>query len=360
MNTVTDFPELFVHGRPLIDVRAPVEFQQGAFPMAHNLPLLNNNEREQIGIEYRHLGQTAAIALGNSLVSGDVKAQRIQHWQQFAETNPNAAIYCFRGGLRSQISQQWLAEAGIELPIVRGGYKALRAFLINRLYYFATAYPAVIVSGCTGAGKTEVIEQASRSINLEGLARHRGSAFGSLAVDQPTQINFENALTIDWLKLTHNCTTPVLIENEARLIGRIALLPVLQKLIQSQPIVVVEASMEARVERILRTYVQRKYQQAESPAMAIKSLDEFARQALGKIQKRLGGVRYKALLTLLDQAIVHLNSQSSWSGFEQLIEQLLVDYYDPMYAYQQRKTHNSVLFKGSVNEVVQWWHQFIR
>ncbi len=98
--------------RVLIDVRAPVEFRQGALPGAVNLPLMDDDERHRIGIEYKQAGQDAAIALGEQLVAGSVRAERVDAWRRLLDRHPDALIYCFRGGQRSRIAQQWLAEAG--------------------------------------------------------------------------------------------------------------------------------------------------------------------------------------------------------------------------------------------------------
>ena len=129
---LTDFRHIFLNDVPMMDVRAPVEFGQGAFPGVVNHPLMNDDERQQVGTCYKQKGQDAAIALGHQLVSGATKQQRIEAWAGFAQAQPQGVLYCFRGGLRSQIVQQWLkSEAGIDYPRVIGGYKALRSFLID-------------------------------------------------------------------------------------------------------------------------------------------------------------------------------------------------------------------------------------
>jgi tRNA 2-selenouridine synthase len=125
--------ELLRGGRVLIDVRAPVEFGQGALPRAVNLPLMDDEERRQVGIEYKQRGQDAAIALGQRLVSGAVKEDRVDAWVALLDDHPDAVVYCFRGGLRSQVSQQWLEEAGITRPRIRGGWKAMRQALCERI-----------------------------------------------------------------------------------------------------------------------------------------------------------------------------------------------------------------------------------
>ncbi|MBY0410253.1 MAG: tRNA 2-selenouridine(34) synthase MnmH, partial [Burkholderiaceae bacterium] len=129
---LTDYRHIFLNDVPMMDVRAPVEFGQGAFPGVANLPLMNDEERHKVGTCYKQNGQDAAIALGHRLVSGAPKQERIAAWAAFAQAHPHGVLYCFRGGLRSQTSQQWLhSEAGIDYPRVIGGYKAMRTFLLE-------------------------------------------------------------------------------------------------------------------------------------------------------------------------------------------------------------------------------------
>ena len=122
---------------PLMDVRAPVEYEKGAFNHSVNFPLMNNNERAEVGICYKKSGQEAAIVLGNALVSGHNKENRLGQWKEFTKTNPNGYLYCFRGGLRSKTVQRWLKESGVNYPLINGGYKALRQFLINEIEQLA-------------------------------------------------------------------------------------------------------------------------------------------------------------------------------------------------------------------------------
>ncbi|MGL4712447.1 MAG: rhodanese-like domain-containing protein, partial [Shewanella sp.] len=129
--TAMQYREIFLNQHPLMDVRAPIEFTRGAFPNSTNLPLMFDNEREKVGTCYKQSGQQAAIALGHLLVKGPIKQQRIEAWASYVKANPKAYLYCFRGGLRSQLSQQWLKDAGIEVPYIQGGYKAMRQYLIG-------------------------------------------------------------------------------------------------------------------------------------------------------------------------------------------------------------------------------------
>ena len=116
--------KLFSDDIKFIDVRAPIEFRQGAFPNAINLPLLSDEQRHLIGICYKELGQVEAIALGHKLVSGEDRNEKMKAWLSEINRGPSETyLYCFRGGLRSQISQQWIRELGGKILIIEGGYK---------------------------------------------------------------------------------------------------------------------------------------------------------------------------------------------------------------------------------------------
>ncbi|MDT9646710.1 tRNA 2-selenouridine(34) synthase MnmH, partial [Pseudomonas sp. JV245A] len=182
----TDYREIFLNDRPMMDTRAPIEFTKGAFPGVLNLPLMTDQERQRVGTCYKQQGQQAAIVLGHQLVSGAIKEQRIQAWADFARAHPDGLLYCFRGGLRSQIVQQWLKdEAGIAYPRVGGGYKAMRTFLLDTTEQALQQCDFVLLGGMTGTGKTQVLGQLDNALDLEGHANHRGSSFGRRATGQP-------------------------------------------------------------------------------------------------------------------------------------------------------------------------------
>ena len=139
-----------------IDVRAPLEFDQGHVPGALNRPLMDDEERRRVGICYKQNGQKAAVALGHKLVSGAVKAERVQAWLAAARAAPGRTlVYCARGGMRSSISQSWMAEAGLDLPLVQGGYKTLRHTLMQQNEHFADQADFIVVAGRTGSGKDQ-------------------------------------------------------------------------------------------------------------------------------------------------------------------------------------------------------------
>lgn len=212
-----DFRSLFLSGVPMLDVRAPLEFTRGAFPGAVNLPLMDDAERHAVGLCYAEKGQHAAIELGHQLVSGEHKAARVAAWSDFARAHPDGYLYCFRGGLRSQLVQQWLHDAGVDYPRVTGGYKAMRAFLIATLDAAAAGQQWLVLGGMTGSGKTDVLADVPAALDLEGHARHRGSAFGRRALAQPQQVDFENALAIDVLRRIDARFRALVVEDEGRL-----------------------------------------------------------------------------------------------------------------------------------------------
>ncbi len=129
--TVQDYRAILLAGTPLIDVRAPVEFQQGAMPGAINLPLMNDDERAAVGTCYKRQGPEAALALGHQLVCGETRQQRMKAWLNACRQNPAGYLCCARGGQRSHIVQQWLHESGTDYPLIQGGYKALRQAAIQ-------------------------------------------------------------------------------------------------------------------------------------------------------------------------------------------------------------------------------------
>ena len=352
-----DYRQVLLSGVPLMDVRAPVEFAKGAFPHAHNLPLMDDDERHRVGLCYKQQGQDAAIALGHRIVSGDLKAARLAAWTAFAQQHPEGYLYCFRGGLRSRTVQQWLRdEAGVHYPLVRGGYKALRQFAVGTIDHHSQHSNWWVLGGMTGTGKTEVVTQFAQGVDLEGLAHHRGSSFGWRARPQPTPIDFENALAIALLRGEQSeAAPPWLVEDESRCIGQCALPVALYQRMQRSPVVWLEEAFDARVDRILWQYVTSQCQEH----VALHGPDEgFVRfsagllQSMHNIRKRLGLERHAKLQAAL-QAALDAHARHGDTALHRVwIEGLLRDYYDPMYAYQQQSKAERIVFRGPRDEVV--------
>ncbi|WP_085695401.1 MULTISPECIES: tRNA 2-selenouridine(34) synthase MnmH [unclassified Pseudomonas] len=353
----TDYRDIFLNDRPLMDARAPVEFLKGSFPGAVNRPLMNDHERQRIGTCYKQHGQQAAIELGYRLVSGAVKAERIQGWADFARAHPDGLLYCFRGGLRSQITQQWLRdEAGIDYPRVGGGYKAMRTFLIDTLEQAVAQCDFVLLGGMTGTGKTEALALLDNGLDLEGHANHRGSSFGKRATGQPSNIDFENRLAIDILKKRDAGIGQFVLEDESRVVGSCALpLPLYQGM-QQYPMVWLEDRFDHRVERILCDYVV----DLSAEFTAVHGEAGFALfsqrllDSLNNVHKRLGGERHRRMLELMEQALAEQGRSGAVELHRGWIEGLLREYYDPMYVFQREKKGARIEFAGERDAVVEY------
>lgn len=356
-----DYRELFLSGVPLLDTRAPIEFAKGAFPGAINLPLMSDAEREAVGTRYKNQGQEAAIALGHELVGGETKAQRVQAWGEFARAHPDGYLYCFRGGLRSQISQQWLEEStGIRYPRVVGGYKAMRGFLLAELEVSFSTCGFVVLGGLTGTGKTDVLSALDNGIDLEAHAHHRGSSFGRHAGAQPAQIDFENRLAIDLLKKRAAGRNEFVLEDEGRYIGSCSLPLTLCQAMPGYSMVWLEDSMANRVERILRDYVvglRAEFVELHGEEASFAHFAARLRESLDKIARRLGDARYRQIGALMDAALDAQRRLGDVDLHRRWIERLLADYYDPMYAYQFQLKQPRIECSGTQEAVVAYLRQ---
>ncbi|QBF25247.1 tRNA 2-selenouridine(34) synthase MnmH [Pseudomonas tructae] len=354
----TDYRQLFLNDVAMMDMRAPVEFTKGAFPNVINLPLMNDLERQKVGTCYKHHGQQAAIALGHQLVSGQLKDQRIAAWAAFARANPEGYLYCFRGGLRSQIAQQWLkTDVGIHYPKVVGGYKAMRNFLLHTTEQAVAECDFVLIGGFTGTGKTHVLQRLDNAVDLEGHANHRGSSFGKRATGQPTQIDFENHLAIDVLKKRARGVEQFVLEDEGRIVGSCTLPLELYQGMQRYPLVWLEDSFDNRVERILGDYVidlSAEFVALHGDEHGLRLFAQRLTQSMANILKRLGGERYQRLSALLEQALQEQLRSAAVDLHRAWICGLLNEYYDPMYAYHRDSKAERIEFAGNQREVLEY------
>ncbi|MBL4655818.1 MAG: tRNA 2-selenouridine(34) synthase MnmH [Bacteroidia bacterium] len=290
---------------PLIDVRSESEFAQGHIPGAINKPMLNDDERKQVGICFKSKGREEAIELGYNLVGHKFK-DKLRDVSETVDSK-KVNIYCWRGGLRSKIFSELLEEGGFAVSRLKDGYKSYRKWALNQ---FNIQYPLIILGGATGTGKTELLhalkKKGEQVIDLEDLANHKGSAYGGIEMKaQPTNEQFENELA---LKLNYLCgDKPIWIENESRLIGKLKVPDQLYEQMRTARVIDVELSLQLRVKRIAKEY-------------AILPKAELIK-ATSKLEKRLGNRN-------MNLAIEHLNNNEH----EKWIEIMLV-YYDKMYAY---------------------------
>ena len=292
---------------PVLDVRAPVEFAQGHVPGALNLPLFTDEERARIGTTYKQVSQERAVHLGLEFfgpkMSGMVKlAKKLVPGQE-------VRLHCWRGGLRSG-AVLWLLElTGFRVHLLDKGYKDYRRAVLAS---FDTPRQWRVLGGLTGSGKTDVLHALAAAphqqpvLDLEGLAHHKGSAFGAVGQPaQPTQEQFENNLAA--VLATLPTDAPIWVEDESRQIGRLTIPPALFGQMRVAPRWVLEVPRAARVAKLAAEYG------AENPA-------ELA-AAIERLHKRLGGLATQQALDAV-----------AAGDFTRMVE-LVLDYYDKTYTH---------------------------
>jgi len=296
---------------PVIDVRTPAEFEQGHIPGAHNIPLFSNEERAIVGTIYKKESKENAIMEGLKIV-GPKMYDYVKKAKEIAVNN-QVLVHCWRGGMRSA-SMAWLFNtAGLKADTLEGGYKAYRTYIRKS---FLREQDIVILGGMTGSNKTDILKEmhklGEQFVDLEGIAFHRGSAFGQIGLDpQPTNEQFENNLAQDWLALDQNKV--VWMEDESKALGAVRIVDELFFRIRKSPLVVIEKSRELRIKHSVDDYAH---------------LDiEELKGALLRIKKRLGGNNVKMALEALDN-----------KDFAKVAELSLI-YYDKTYSYgiEERK-----------------------
>ncbi len=350
------FKSIVLENTPLIDVRAPVEFEKGAFPNAVNLPLMSDEERHLVGIRYKAQGNDEATKLGHELVNGPIKEARVKAWSDFVDSHPDAMLYCFRGGQRSQISQEWLMETGREIVRLRGGYKAFRRYLIEETERSCERFEPLVLGGRTGSGKTILLQELDNAIDLEGLANHRGSSFGRHITPQPSQIDFENALAYALIQKLEEGHRYLVFEDEGKNVGKDFLPDHLANYLAHAPLIILETEMHKRTEITFDEYVvaaQAHYHTAGFPD-PLQAWREDIQNAMARIQKRLGGLRYQTVTAAFDSAFQEQLHNGSLEAHKVWVEYLLREYYDPMYDYQIQKRSDRILFRGDYTEVLDY------
>jgi tRNA 2-selenouridine synthase len=253
--TLTSLADLAAHGfDDIIDVRAPLEFAEDHLPGAMSLPVLDDDERARVGTIYKQVSPFSARKIGAALVAKNASL----HLQGPLADKPGGwrpLVYCWRGGQRSGSFATILGQIGWRVETLAGGYKAWRGLVVREVYDTPVRAPVVVLDGNTGSAKTEVLNLLPglgvQVIDLEGLARHRGSLFGAVG-QQPSQKAFEGALASVLAGL--DPARPVVLEAESSKIGNCRLPPEIWKAMVAAPRVAIAASREARAEYLARAY----------------------------------------------------------------------------------------------------------
>ena len=251
-------PYLMPDGPPfdtVIDVRAPGEYAEDHMPGAINLPVLSDDERAQVGTIYVQQDRFLARKVGAALVARNAAthiegplADRDGGWQPL--------LYCWRGGQRSNSFASILAQIGWRVEVLDGGYRSYRRLVSRRLYEAPLGLRLIVIDGGTGSGKTELLHRIAAAggqiVDLEGLARHRGSNFGAMPGGQPSQKMFESRLVQVLDRLDPN--RPVFVEAESNAIGRLRVPPSLWTAMGRAETIRLDAHPAARGRFLTTTY----------------------------------------------------------------------------------------------------------
>ncbi|MEA3504336.1 MAG: tRNA 2-selenouridine(34) synthase MnmH [Bacteroidota bacterium] len=269
----------------VVDVRSPKEFAQAHIPGAHNIALFSNEERAVVGTIYKNSGKESAVLRGLEIV-GPKMAGFVKEARKLA-VDKKILVHCWRGGMRSG-SMAWLfGTIGLEVHILEGGYKAYRTFCREQ---YVKEYSLIVVGGMTGSGKTDVLKELEKCgeqiIDLEGIAHHKGSAFGAIGqLAQPTTEQFENNLAKEWSKL--DFSLPIWIEDESRAVGLVNVPEELYKKIRSTKVFKIDVPKSERIKRLVKEYACFDKESLES--------------AVVRIQKRLGGENKSVAMEALEK-----------------------------------------------------------
>jgi tRNA 2-selenouridine synthase len=311
---ITDFLTLAAT-IPVIDVRSPSEFRTGHIPGAYNIPLFDDKERETVGIKYKNEGRRKAILKGLQL-TGPAMYLKMEEALKLAKDN-KLLVHCWRGGMRSEAMAWLFSMADIETQILDGGYKSYRHHILERL---SEKRKYIVLGGLTGSGKTEILkfmkETGHQVIDLEGIACHKGSAFGSLGQpDQPTSEHFANLLYHELDKTDRN--NVLWLEDESKNIGTVFMPDQFFFNMRESPVIALIMNVETRMPRLLKEY-------SSYP-------EEILISSILRISKRLGGDNTK-------EAIGELKE----SNFSRAIE-ITLNYYDKTYMFGLKKRNQDMI-----------------
>lgn len=271
---------------PLIDVRSPGEYKKGHIPEAHSIPLFEDDERAEVGTVYVRQSREKAIELGYKFVTP--KLQQFIDKSEALSPDKKVVVHCWRGGMRSASFAQHLLDNGFrEVYTIKGGYKAFRNYVLKT---FDHPFKLNILGGYTGSGKTEILKQlqtrGEQVVDLEGLAHHKGSAFGGIGQEvQPTVEQFENNLFEAFQQLDFK--QPIWLEDESHNIGRVQIPINLFRQIRELPLIFLDIPAEERAVKLVAEYGQ-------------CEADELA-AAIQRIHKRLGGLAVKNALQYIEE-----------------------------------------------------------
>jgi len=233
-----------------IDTRTPAEYEEDHLPHAINIPIFSNEERAIVGTIYQQVSQEQAIEQGVEIFS-----QKLPHFlkeiSQYKDRQ--IIIYCWRGGMRSKTVTALLESLNYHVLQLEGGHKAYRTYIRERLTNFQLKPKLIVLWGLTCTGKTSLIKKLSPSINLEGLAQHRGSLYGALSLKPNSQKKFENLLLQQLEKL--NEQPYLFVEGESRKIGDVQIPDFFYKAMKNGLHIHITRNIDLRTQKAVKEYL---------------------------------------------------------------------------------------------------------
>lgn len=294
----------------IIDVRSQGEYEEDHIPGAINLPILSDEERAEVGTVYKNVSQEKAKALGLRY-SGPKLEEYYEKVLEFRMNHKEVCFYCFRGGMRSHSIAKVMELLGERVHVLEGGYKTYRSYVIEELGKFSD-YSFNVIHGYTGSGKTVLLNRYKGNgrnvIDLEGLAKNRGSVFGDIGIDEKISQKKFDSLLLKELKLNRGAA--IFVESESKRIGSVLIPDHVFEKMQEGRHFFLKTKMEDRIKIIRDDYLRDTNE---------KVLSEI-RGKIEKLKKQLGNEKLDELLNKFDEA-----------NYDYVIEKLMVDYYDPWY-----------------------------
>ena len=323
----TDVANFLALGKmhPILDARSEGEYKQGHITGAISFPILNNEERALVGTCYKQKGHDAAVLLGYELAGPKFKLFIEQAFEQFPEKK--ILLHCFRGGLRSKIMAWVLHTAGFDITLLQGGYKAYRNDVAAQ---FDKPYLFLVLGGYTGSEITPILHMLANAgetiIDIEALANHRGSAYGSIGLpEQPTNEQFENNLA---MALAEAGTEKIIwIEDESRKTGTVVLPEQIYMAKMNAPLFFIDKTKQERMQSIIDLYCSFDKEQLIT--------------ATRKIEKKIGNLRMRQAIEAIAAA-----DYPTWLT-------IVLDYYDETYSFgiAKRVKEKVINMKASNNEM---------
>ncbi len=312
-----------------IDARTKEEYNEATIPGATNMELLNHNERNIIGTIYKKQNPKKAKFKGVELVSPKIP-NLIKKIDQLDQNYDNLIIFCSRGGLRSKSLAEFSDLAGIEVYRLEDGYKGYRHFVMNKLKNYNFKGNISVLHGNTGVGKTYILKEMEKLgadvIDLEGIANHRGSAFGSIGLNYPYNQKYFDSLLWEELKKKDKQNGMIFVEAESRRVGHSVIPDFFHKKMKTGENLLITASMEKRIDNIYLEY--------------IKDIESDQEKFIERVLESLTAIKKYIIKKAGKKSYFKLLELAKKGEFKKLTKILLEDYYDPMYEHSQKKINN--------------------